>query len=555
VPGMTTLPALTCDGPHPRIPGDGAAELPPRTERHDPRAIVRGRRRRAALVSGMVVGMLALVAVAALWRADATQSSHDYVYYAVRPVDLPITVTERGTLESQNNVQIICEVDDVPGDGVHGTSILWIVENGVSVQKGDLLVDLDAAPHQERLDRQILDTEQARARAIQARVNFENRVTRNETALAKAQLAVDMALLALHQYEDEHGGTYQIQLQNVELAMQERQAQADIEARNLRGMQHLNGLGYRSKSDLDEAKLKALRSKNELDRQTSRRRELTVYNYRKQKLTLEGAYQSAQRTLQQVRVENQSLLAQAEAWKVSAEYSLEREEERLAQFRAQLEKCKIYAPQNGMVAYHVESNGWGQSSSIAAGTAVRDRQPLMSIPDLTRMQVKTAVHESVVDRIKPDVLATIRLDAFPDRVYRGHVKSVAVLPDPGGWLSSNAKVYETIVTIDEELQHLKPGMTAVVELQLDHLSDVLSVPVQAIVQQRDSTWCYVAERGRVQRRDVKLGKTNDKFVQICDGLQAGDQVILNPSAVLDEAPDQQPPLTADVSVDKAPDAA
>lgn len=552
---MTTSPVLTGDGSPIDEPSGGVAELPPRTEPLDPRVAARRRRRRAALVSGLVVGTLALVALAVVWRADATQASHDYVYYAVHPVDLPIAVTERGTMESQNNVDVICEVDDVPGDGVYGTPILWIVENGVHVQKGDLVVELDASSHQERLDRQILSTEQARAKEIQARVNYENRITRNETALAEAELAVDMALLAWHQYEDEQGGTYQIQLQNVELAIQERQAQADIEARNLVGMQHLHELGYRSKSDLAEARLKALRSRNELNRQEARRHELTVYDYRKQQMKLEGAYHSAQRALQRVKVENESLLAQAKAWKESAELSLKREEERLALFRTRLEQCKIYAPQSGLVAYHVEGNGWGQSTSIAAGTAVRERQQLMSIPDLTRMQVKTSVHESVVDRIKPGVSATIRLDAFPDRTYHGHVKSVAVLPDQGGWLSSSAKVYETIVTIDEELEHLKPGMTAVVEMHLDYLTDVLSVPVQAIVQQRDETWCYVSDRGHIQRRNVTLGKTNDKFVQVCDGLQTGDQVILNPSAVVDETSAQSSSLTAGTAVDKELDAA
>ena len=59
----------------------------------------------------------------------------------------------------------------------------------------------------------------------------------------------------------------------------------------------------------------------------------------------------------------------------------------------------------------------------------------MTIPDLKHMQVKTAVHESVVDRVKMGLTATIRLDAFPDRIYRGEVESVAVLPDPGGWLA------------------------------------------------------------------------------------------------------------------------
>ena len=49
---------------------------------------------------------------------------------------------------------------------------------------------------------------------------------------------------------------------------------------------------------------------------------------------------------------------------------------------------------------------------------------------------------------------------------------VAVLPDQGGWLSSDTKVYQTVVTIDEDVEQLKPGMTAVVDIHVAQLDDV-----------------------------------------------------------------------------------
>lgn len=512
---------------------------PPRTEKHDPGQTARARRRRLWAVLGAVVcGSLLLAAGLTSLRSNAVQAGGDYVYATVQRTDLPITVTERGTIESQNNVQIICEVEDVQGDGINGTPILWIVENGVSVKKGDLLVDLDSAPHLERLDRQILDTETARAKAIQASVNHENRISRNETAEAKAELEVKLAELALQQYEDEHGGTFQIELQDVELSIQEQEAQKEIDQRNVIGMKQLTELGYKSRGDLAEAELRAQRAETAYKREMARRFELMTYEYRKMKATLEGKLASAKRTCELVKNENEALLAQALAWKESAQMSLDREEERLARYREQLKKCKIYSPQSGMVAYTMEDQFRGQAAPIKAGTAVRERQPLMSIPDLSRMQVKTSIHESVVDRVKPGLATTIRLDAFPDRTYQGTVESVAVLPDAGNWLSADTKVYETIVTIDQEVEHLKPGMTAVAEIHIDYLSNVLSVPVQAIVQRGNNTWCYVAEAGRLRRQDVTLGQTNDKFVQVCDGLNQGDQLVLNPSAVLGDAAEE-----------------
>ena len=484
----------------------------------------------------LTLASLSLVAAVASLRTETEHTDSDYVYYALHRTDLPITVTERGSLESRNNVEITCEVDDVPGDGVDGTLIMWIIENGTSVKKGDLLVELDSASHKERLDKQILDTNLARAKDIQARVNYDNRVTRNETAIAKAILDVKLAGLTLDQYEDENGGTFQIKVQEVELLIQEQQARTEIEDRNLAGVKQLREQGYKSKGDLAQAELKALRCTGALTREQSKLKELTIYDYKKKRLSFEGQRETAKRTMKQVEVENNALLAQAKAWKDSAELSLKREEERLARYREQLEKCKIYAPQDGMVAYHVDANRWGQSTSIAEGVPVRNQQQLMSIPDLTHMQVNTAVHESVVDRVKVGISATIRVDAFPDRIYRGVVESVAVLPDPGGWLSSDTKVYQTTVTLDEEVTGLKPGMTAVVELHIDHLQNVLAVPVQAIVQRRDENWCYVADNGRVRQQPVKLGQTNDKFVEIVEGLQEGEQIVLNSASILREEP-------------------
>lgn len=109
-------------------------------------------------------------------------------------------------------------------------------------------------------------------------------------------------------------------------------------------------------------------------------------------------------------------------------------------------------------------------------------------------------------------------------------------------MGSDTKVYETVVTIDEEVELLKPGMSAVVEIHVDRLRDVLSIPVQAVVQIEDENWCYVRSETGVERRSVELGRTNDKFVEIREGLSAGEEVVLNPSAVTDDStqPDETP---------------
>jgi HlyD family secretion protein len=485
------------------------------------------------------------------WRSDGSTIDAQLVYHTVQQSDLRVTVTERGNLESQVDVQVLCEVDDVPGDNINGTPILWIVDNGASVKKGDLIVELDPSPIQDRLDTQILEVEEERAEFRQAEVEFKNQQTQNETNVSEAKLAVELADLARQQFGDTEAGTFQIQLQDIELLVQEAEAGRLIEQTNLKGVETLYKLGYRSSGELAEARLNSLRAERQLATAISKRRELVEYEFNKMQMELDGALASAERAYEQTVLNNDALLAQAEARLLSSKEQLAKEEEVLARYNEQIGKCKIYAPQDGMVAYATGGNRY-RREEIRAGAEMRPRQPILTLPNLQKMQVKTAVHESVLDQIKTQLSATVRVDAFPDLRYRGTVATVGVLPDQGGWMSSDTKVYETVVTIDELVEQLKPGMTAVVEIHVAHLHDVVAVPVQAIVQIEDQTWCYVEENGRPVRRCIGLGLTNNKFVEIRNGLQADERVVLNPSAIPDshrkltptEAPTEPVPANA-----------
>ena len=260
------------------------------------------------------------------------------------------------------------------------------------------------------------------------------------------------------------------------------------------------------------------------------------YEYIKTNLEPKGAAATAKRSLIQVERDNKAQLQQALAARDAATRSLKKEQERLKKYKAQLDKCRIYAPHNGMVTYAME-NRWSTTSNISEGAIVRQRQELINLPDLSRMQVKTSVHETVQDQITPGMAVTVKVEAAGNKTFRGTVKSVGVLPERGNYFNSDIKVYTTIVTIDEEVDLLKPGMTAVADIHVDLLKDVITVPVQAIVQIGDESWCYVSAGSNVERRPVEVGQSNDKFVEIKSGLAVGEQIVLNTGAIMDESSD------------------
>ena len=113
---------------------------------------------------------------------------------------------------------------------------------------------------------------------------------------------------------------------------------------------------------------------------------------------------------------------------------------------------------------------------------------------------------------------------------------MATVSSQQDWLSSDVKVYATKVKIDDSLPGLKPGMSAEVTITIgDVLEHVLTVPVQAIVGSADlgkHRKCVVMTPQGPQERDIVVGMSNDKMAEIKEGLKEGDDVVLNPRAVL-----------------------
>ncbi len=477
------------------------------------------------------------------FSASPRASTASLLTYRVEARDLPITVIERGNLESQTNLQVYCEVDDVRSDGISGTPIVWVIPNGSSVSKGDLICELDSAPIRAELDEQILDTEESRSNYIQSQANLQNQEIQNTTSKYKAELDVELAKLELAMFNDPQKGSHQLAIEAINRQLDDLNNEILAAEMNLKlrrnekvGIESLFKLGYAGKSEMDRSVLSYLQAEgdyaaklNKLQTQMASLEKLNTFDREMQLLALEGKVQTSQRNLQQVLVTNKARMAQMEGILTSRTEQLRKEEERLKRYQQQLANCKIYAPQDGMVAYATPTSS--RDSEIAEGVPVRPRQHILSIPNLRTMQVKTSVHESVLDRIQPDLKVTISVDAFPDRSYTGTVESVAVLPERNYY--SDTKSYQTIITIDEDVYQLKPGMTAVCEIHIEYIPNVNAVPIQAVVQRQGKNWLYVQENGDIRRRPVSLGVSNDQYIAVTEGIDVGDVVILNPDSLVD----------------------
>ena len=109
------------------------------------------------------------------------------------------------------------------------------------------------------------------------------------------------------------------------------------------------------------------------------------------------------------------------------------------------------------------------------------------------------------------------------------------MPDPTNMFSSGINVYTTFVAIDETMPGMRPGMSAEVTILVDQKDDVVAVPVQAVYQAKGKDEVYVLTLAGQEKRQVKLGMTNDKLIEVKEGLNVGETVALNPTALMSES--------------------
>jgi HlyD family secretion protein len=225
-----------------------------------------------------------------------------------------------------------------------------------------------------------------------------------------------------------------------------------------------------------------------------------------------------------------------------------RPEERAKQARWQLEQskakslerqiaaCTIKAPSDGLLVYAnpPRVGSMRPQIRIEEGATVRERQKLLSLPDLAKMQVVTTIAESQIAGIRRGMKAKIRVHAFPERSFDGEVTVVSPLSDTR---RGDSNLYTTKVKINEPIPGLRPGMAAQVQLVIANREDSLAVPLGAILRYEGKP--HVAVRkpgGAIELREVSVGLTNEKLVEITQGIASGDDVILNPAAFLSDQP-------------------
>lgn len=304
----------------------------------------------------------------------------------------------------------------------------------------------------------------------------------------------------------------------------------------LTGTRKLAEKNFVTKQELDNDEMSVKKQTVNRDSSETARDLFVKYEFPKEAEKLLSAYEEAIRAMERTMKQAVAKQAQAEARKKSSEASFRLRSERRRELQEQLESCTIIAERPGLVVYGgSEDNYRGNRDPIQEGTAVYERQEIITIPDMTQMAVRVKIHESNIDKIKLGQKAKIKLESFRDQEELiGEVVKISVVPDQSQrWMNPDMKLYPATVAISGTYEKLKPSMTADVEILVDELQDVVYVPIQAVQPKGNKRVVYIGDTfGGQTEREVETGQFNNEFIEIKKGLEEGERVYLRAPDIL-----------------------
>jgi HlyD family secretion protein len=223
------------------------------------------------------------------------------------------------------------------------------------------------------------------------------------------------------------------------------------------------------------------------------------------------------------------------------------------------------APINGVIAEIPSKVG----TFAVAGLSTT---ALLTIADMSAINVEVKVDETSIDKVEVGQPAKIKVDAFGDKEIVGEVIQKTPLAvgksQTGGGLSTNinvqeAKEFRVVIEMKDLPQEIKdglrPGMSATAEITTKTVDNVIAVPLQAVIEKRPDaeasptipgdtppppsekpkliTGVYILDGNKAKFVEVETGIIGESDRQIISGLNAGDEVITGPSRVLNTLKD------------------
>lgn len=237
----------------------------------------------------------------------------------------------------------------------------------------------------------------------------------------------------------------------------------------------------------------------------------------------------------------------AQASLESAQHGVSQSEAAVDEARDRLSKTVIRAPMDGKITrLNVE-----EGETVIIGTMNNPGSLVLTISDLSVVEVVVQVDETDVPEISLRDSASVRIDAFPDREFSGVVTEIgnSAIRPPSSQQGSGQQAaidFEVVLTLDPTDAPLRPDLSATADIVTEERDQALSVPIIALtVRERDAVkdsaflaalpedqedveGVFIVSDGTVSFTPVEVGIAGQEYFEITSGLNEGDTVVGGP---------------------------
>jgi len=187
----------------------------------------------------------------------------------------------------------------------------------------------------------------------------------------------------------------------------------------------------------------------------------------------------------------------------------------------------------GLAAGVIIGRGVEEGETVVGGTsAFGGGTELFTMADLSTLLVKAAINEVDIGKVKKGDHVALTVDAFPGDTAQGVVRLVP----PAARLQDRVRVFDVEIEVTGGARVLRPGMTANVRISGPVRTGTVRVPVEAVLLKEGKPVVYKLGGSGPQPVSVTLGLSDLYYVEILNGLAAGDSIALeDPAAAVDRA--------------------
>lgn len=433
---------------------------------------------------------------------------------AVRRAALPISIAESGYLKAKNSVNL---QPQYAGEA----TITWLVKEGKSVEKDEVLVEFDKTQLQAQHDDKSNQLRQFRTELSAAEAEQEIQKRENAASIEKGEFELEVARMKLELFEK---GESPNELRKKKLAAEKAHSEQQRAQERFDKVPELRKEGFLTKIQEEEERI-ALREK-EIEVENADK-ELELYQTYTHPMGLaerRNALKDAERNLENTRARADINLKEKEGRITETQGKVQSMQVQLAELEKDLGYMTIRAPRAGIVHYGDPAEPW-MHDSVKLGNRISQGNTVVTLPDLREMQVLLQVHEADIDAVKLEQAAVVHLESIKERSFSGKVTRIGAVAN-SNWGNPENKTFEVEVTLETLDVEVRAGTTARVEIQVETVADALQVPIHAVFAEGAEHFVFLPSGAGFEKRGVRIGKSNNHFVHVLEGLAEGAHVLL-----------------------------